>query len=171
MPRDKKAVATERLHDASARYEVALEGQKKARGRLEAAIVKGDKAGLTKAEMARVIGTSPQRVSQIIDRVKVIDVEEPVLAAYRSLQVGTPESVLFDFFADHFDSDGGRWYSGSEAGTLAGVKNGATVAAELATMGLLRRGTMKHLDAAGRRTLIPYQANPRLMKHLQTQDD
>lgn len=66
MPRDPKATAMHRLFVAKANYELAMEQRKATRKLLNAAILKAATVGMSKAEIARIIGSSSQRVGQII---------------------------------------------------------------------------------------------------------
>ena len=66
MPRDPKATAMHRLFVAKANYELAMEQRKATRKLLNAAILKAATVGMSKAEIARIVGSSSQRVGQII---------------------------------------------------------------------------------------------------------
>jgi hypothetical protein len=55
-----------RLFVAKANYDLAVEAKKNTRDLLNDAMTKAAGAGITKAEIARVVGSSPQRVGQII---------------------------------------------------------------------------------------------------------
>ena len=66
MPRDPKATAMHRLVVANANYELAMEQRKATRKLLNAAILKAATVGMSKAEIARIVGSSSQRVGQII---------------------------------------------------------------------------------------------------------
>jgi len=66
MPRDPKATAMHRLFVAKANYELAMEQRKATRKLLNAAILKAASIGMSKAEIARIVGSSSQRVGQII---------------------------------------------------------------------------------------------------------
>ena len=66
MPRDPKATAMHRLFVAKANYDLAMEQRKATRKLLNAAILKAATVGMSKAEIARIVGSSSQRVGQII---------------------------------------------------------------------------------------------------------
>ena len=66
MARDPKANAMHRLFIAKANYDLAVEAKKNTRDLLNAAMTSAADAGITKAEIARVVGSSRQRVVQII---------------------------------------------------------------------------------------------------------
>lgn len=55
-----------RLFVAKANYELAMEQRKATRKLLNAAILKAATVGMSKAEIARIVGSSSQRVGQII---------------------------------------------------------------------------------------------------------
>ena len=66
MPRDPKATAMHRLFVAKANYDLAMDQRKATRKLLNAAILKAASIGMSKAEIARIVGSSSQRVGQII---------------------------------------------------------------------------------------------------------
>ena len=66
MPRDPKATAMHRLFVAKANYDLAMEQRKATRQLLNKAILKAASIGMSKAEIARIVGSSSQRVGQII---------------------------------------------------------------------------------------------------------
>jgi len=66
MARDQKANALHRLYVAKANYDLAMQARKTTRELMNLAMTKAAKAGITKAEIARVVESSPQRVGQII---------------------------------------------------------------------------------------------------------
>jgi len=55
-----------RLFVAKANYDLAMQQRKATRQLLNAAILKADSTGMSKAEIARIVGSSSQRVHQII---------------------------------------------------------------------------------------------------------
>lgn len=67
MPdRDPTASALQRLHVALANYQMATAAKTRTRELLDEAIRHAADAGLTRAEIGRVIGATGQRVSQIV---------------------------------------------------------------------------------------------------------
>ena len=66
MARDPKVSAGQRLHVAVANYDMAVEAKRTTRDLLDAAILKASIAGMTKVEIAEIVGSSSQRVGQIV---------------------------------------------------------------------------------------------------------
>ena len=67
MARDKAADALHRLYVAHANYEAAVAAKEATRKRLDEAVVLGNDAGLTKAEIARAIDQHHSRIHQILN--------------------------------------------------------------------------------------------------------
>ena len=65
MARDEKATALGRLLVAKANLDAAREAKAKTRDHLDKAIIQAVEAGISKAEIARLLEMSPQRISQI----------------------------------------------------------------------------------------------------------
>lgn len=64
--RDPAAEALHRLYIAHANYEAAIDAKTRTRELLDEAVVKAAVAGLSKAEIGRAIGSTGQRIGQII---------------------------------------------------------------------------------------------------------
>lgn len=64
--RDPAADALHRLYVAQANYDAALTAKARTRELLDKAIAKAYMAGLSKAEIGRAVGSSPQRIGQIV---------------------------------------------------------------------------------------------------------
>jgi hypothetical protein len=66
VARDPKVAATAALLASYQTHQLAATAKVKTRAQLNAAIVKAAELGIAKAEIARMVGTSSQRVGQII---------------------------------------------------------------------------------------------------------
>lgn len=66
MARDPKANAMHRLFVAKANYDLAVSARKNTRDLMNTAMMKAAAAGISKAEIARIVDSSAQRVGQII---------------------------------------------------------------------------------------------------------
>ena len=66
MARDPKANAMHRLFIAKANYDLAVSARKNTRDLMNTAMMKAAAAGISKAEIARIVDSSAQRVGQII---------------------------------------------------------------------------------------------------------
>jgi len=66
MARDPKANAMHALFVAKANYDLAMQQRKATRNLLNRAILKASERGISKAEIARIVGSSSQRVGQIV---------------------------------------------------------------------------------------------------------
>lgn len=66
MPRDPKADAIHSLFIAKANYDLAMEAKQATRKMLNQSMLKAASVGVSKAEIARIVESSPQRVGQII---------------------------------------------------------------------------------------------------------
>ena len=66
MSTDPAAIALQRLHVAQANYRMACDAKQTTRELLDEAVRQGSAAGLSKAEIGRAIGTTGQRISQIL---------------------------------------------------------------------------------------------------------
>lgn len=66
MARDPKANAMNQLFIAKANYDLAVSARKNTRDLMNTAMMKAAAAGISKAEIARIVGSSAQRVGQII---------------------------------------------------------------------------------------------------------
>jgi hypothetical protein len=66
MSNDPAAIALQRLHVAQANYRMACQARISTRELLDEAVRQGSEAGLSKAEIGRAIGTTGQRISQIL---------------------------------------------------------------------------------------------------------
>jgi len=56
----------QRLHVAVANYDMAVEAKRTTRELLDVAICKASQAGMTKVDIAEVVGSTSQRVGQIV---------------------------------------------------------------------------------------------------------
>ena len=70
MARDKAEHAMHGLFVAKANYDLAQLARDKSRQMLNKAMAKAAAAGISKAEIARVVGTSAQRVGAVISSVE-----------------------------------------------------------------------------------------------------
>ena len=66
MPRDPQATAMNGLFVAKANYDLAKQQRSTTRQLLNKAILKASAVGMSKAEISRIVGSSSQRVGQII---------------------------------------------------------------------------------------------------------
>ena len=66
MPRDPKAAAMHRLYVAHANYEHARDMKVRTREQLNRAMADAVEAGISRAEVARTVKSSPQRVGAIV---------------------------------------------------------------------------------------------------------
>ena len=66
MATDPAAIALQRLHVAQANYRMACDARTTTRALLDEAVRQGAEAGLSNAEIGRAIGTTGQRISQIL---------------------------------------------------------------------------------------------------------
>ena len=67
MARDRTATALHQLWIAKANYDLAREAKTSSRELLNRAILRASEVGIAKAEIARSVGSSAQRVGQIIN--------------------------------------------------------------------------------------------------------
>ena len=73
MARDPRVSAMQRLHVAVANYTMATEAKRTTRDLLDAAICKASAAGMTKVDIAEVVGSTSQRIGQIVAASNVED--------------------------------------------------------------------------------------------------
>ena len=66
MATDPAAIALQRLHVASVNHRLACDAKQTTRELLDQAVRDGVTAGLSRAEIGRAIGTTGQRISQIL---------------------------------------------------------------------------------------------------------
>ena len=213
MARDPKANAMHRLFIAKANYDLAVSARKNTRDLMNTAMMKAAAAGISKAEIARIVDSSAQRVGQIIaehdgdtpaakvkksakaEATKTVQGAPAPLAqagnaiytvvasntfrgapapATKTVQ-GAPApwakaglvpllpSELPKMTGDqrkmlHGYLQSPKYRAGRHVAADVGLNpdKGATIAAQLCRLGLLRRGNDKHLDAQGHRTLVTY---------------
>ena len=179
MARDPKANAMHRLFIAKANYDLAVSSRKNTRDLMNTAMMKAAAAGISKAEIARIVDSSAQRVGQIIAEhdgdTPAAKVKKSAKAEATKTVQGAPipwaqagfvpllPSELPKLTGDqrkmlHGYMQSPRYRAGRHVAADVGLNpdKGGTIAAQLCRLGLLRRGNEKHLDAQGHRTLVTY---------------
>ena len=213
MARDPKANAMHRLFIAKANYDLAVSARKNTRDLMNTAMMKAAAAGISKAEIARIVDSSAQRVGQIIaehdgdtpaakvkkstkaEATKTVQgapapLEQAGNAIYTVVASNTfrgapaPATKTVQGAPDPWATAGlvpllpseppkltgdqrkllhgylqsPKYRAGRHVAADVGLNpdKGATIAAQLCRLGLLRRGNEKHLDAQGHRTLVTY---------------
>ena len=183
MPRDPQATAMNGLFVAKANYDLAKQQRSTTRQLLNKAILKASAVGMSKAEISRIVGSSSQRVGQIIaehsDSAPSAKAPKGVKAGGAWSALGWNDAKAARWAAAGFDPilpddlptltraqkdlltvylASPKYRAGRHVAADAAQNpdQGGTIAAQLCRLGLLRRGQDKHLDAQGHRTLVTY---------------
>ena len=183
MPRDPQATAMNGLFVAKANYDLAKQQRSTTRQLLNKAILKASAVGMSKAEISRIVGSSSQRVGQIIaehsDSAPSAQAPKGVKAGGAWSALGWNDAKAARWAAAGFDPilpddlptltraqkdlltvylASPKYRAGRHVAADAAQNpdQGGTIAAQLCRLGLLRRGQDKHLDAQGHRTLVTY---------------